>query len=73
MQARMSPSFCGALIVDVPIETGKNRRPLGRDTMKQDSDFGTIAGAVREVTATVINDIFYFHGRERVSDRSIIN
>lgn len=73
MQARASLSFCGARILDIPIETVKNRWPLGRDTMKQDSGFGTIAGAVRGVTATVINDIFFFHGRERVSDRSIIN
>lgn len=59
-----SPSFCDARMLDIPIETVKNRWPLGMDTMKQDSGFGTIAGAVRGVTATVINGIFYFHGRE---------
>lgn len=73
MQAHISLSFCGARMLDIPIETVKNRWPLGRDTMKQDSVFGTIAGAVGGVTATVINDIFYFHGRERASDKSIIN
>lgn len=73
MQACISLSFCGARMLDIPIEIVKNRWPLGRDTMKQDSGLGTIAEAVRGVTATVINDIFYFHGRERVSDRSIIN
>lgn len=47
MQAHISLSFCGARMLDIPIETVKNRWPLGRDTMKQDSAFGTIAGAVR--------------------------
>lgn len=73
MQACIALSFCGTRMLDIPIETVKNRWPLGRGTMKQDSGFRTIAGAVRGVTATVINDIFYFHGRERASDRSIIN
>lgn len=74
-QCRLGSSvcFCDARMLDIPIETVKNRWPLGMDTMKQDSGFGTIAGAVREVTATVINGIFYFHGREWASDRSIIN
>lgn len=73
MRACISLSFCGARMLDIPIETVKNRWPLGMDTMRPDSGCGTIAGAVRGVTATVINDIFYFHGRERVSDRSVIN
>lgn len=64
MQARSSLSFCDARMLDIPIETVKNRWPLGMDTMKQDSGFGTIGGAVRGVTATVINGIFYFHSRE---------
>lgn len=65
-QCRLGSSlcFCDARMLDIPIETVKNRWPLGMDTMKQDSGFGTIAGAVRDVTATVINGIFYFHGRE---------
>lgn len=73
MQACISLSFCGTRMQDISIEIVKNRWPLGRDTIKQHSGLGTIAEAVRGLTATVINDIFYFHSRERVSDRSIIN
>lgn len=73
MQAHISLSFCGAHMLDIPIETVKNRWPLGRDTMKQDSDLEQLQELSGGVTATVINDIFYFHGRERASDRSIIN
>lgn len=40
MQACISLSFCGTRMLDIPIETVKNRWPLGRDTMRPNEAAG---------------------------------
>ena len=47
MRGEISQGLCGSHMLDIPIETVKNRWSLGMDTMKQNSGTGTIAGAVR--------------------------
>lgn len=64
MCGKISRGLCGSHMLNIPIETVKNRWSLGMDTMKANSGTGTIASAVRGVTETVINGIFYFHRRE---------
>lgn len=46
MCAEISLCFCDSHMLDISIETVKNRWPLGMDAMKQKSGSGTIAGAV---------------------------
>ena len=46
MCGEISQGLCGSHMLDIPIETVKNRWSLGMDTMKQNSGSGTIAWAV---------------------------
>lgn len=64
MCAEISQGLCGSHMLDIPIETVKNSWSLGTDTMKPNAGIETIARAVKCVTETVINDIFYFLWRE---------
>lgn len=43
MCGEISQGLCGSHMLDIPIETVKNRWSLGMDTMKQNSGTGTIA------------------------------
>lgn len=47
MCGEISQGLCGSHMLDIPIETVKNRWSLGMDTMKQNSETRTIAWAVR--------------------------
>lgn len=46
MCGEISQGLCDSRMLDIPIETVKNRWSLGMDTMKQNSETGTIALAV---------------------------
>ena len=46
MHGEIFQGLCGSLMLDIAIETVKNRWPVGMETMKQDSGTGTIGGAV---------------------------